>query len=134
MLAEFHRAKHLLAEGDTAGAVGAFDKISANEAFPREFRNVATVYSAMNSLETVEPDALMNKLEPMLVEGHAFRETALELVGLAAGRKGDKEKAAEMFQQILSNEALASAKKTGIETYVSIFSLGDLMTPADEEG
>jgi hypothetical protein len=94
------RAAGLLAEsGDTQGAVARLDAIASGSG-DDTLRSLAALRAAMLLADTASPDELSIRLSPLAEEGEPFRFSALELLGYAALRAGDKTAAGEYFQTL----------------------------------
>jgi len=94
------RAASLQAEsGDIEGAVAAFDAIAAGSG-DKTLRGLAGIKAALLLSDTASPDELEVRLTPLAAEGSAWRYSALELMGYAALRAEDHEKAALHYQTL----------------------------------
>jgi hypothetical protein len=92
--------------GDRAGALKIYDAIAADSSFGLPFRQLASILSAVVSLDSADPQALTKKLQALAGEGQPFRPSAIELQGLLALRQGDF-KAAKQYFRTLSDDTAA---------------------------
>lgn len=96
------------ASGDEAGALAAFDRIRQDSALPRDQRDLAAIKAAMLALRLEGGDAAIERLQPVLNGGSAFRNMALELQAAAHLNDGDRERAVTILTA-LTQDATASA-------------------------
>jgi len=106
LLALLEEASLKQTAGDKAGAVKIYDDLAADSSAGRPFQDLAKVLSVTASLDTGDPAALRQKLQPLLAEDQPFRPSALELQGLLALRQGDFKGARQSFRS-LSDDATA---------------------------
>ena len=64
------------------------------------FRDLATLLSALSSVDTGEGAAINKKLAPLLDAASPFRPSALEIQGLVALKSGNSTLARQTFQQL----------------------------------
>jgi hypothetical protein len=96
-LAKFRVAALLSEQGDNAGATQAYSAIASDSAVPSEYRDLAVVLSAMNSLDTANADNIVATLAPITREDNPWRHTARELTALAFINAGNTAKAIELL-------------------------------------
>lgn len=100
VLAQFEEARLKAQSGDVSGAIALWDRIAESSDADPAFRGIATLLSVMRQIDDGDPGTLMARLEPVMIEGNAFRPTALELAALLALRQGDAARARELFTMI----------------------------------
>jgi hypothetical protein len=99
-LAQLEQAGLKLRGGDKAGAAKIYDQIAADSGASQAFRDLATILSALATIDTADPAGVDKKLQPLLATGQAFRPSALELEGLLAIKVGDFKTAKQTFQEL----------------------------------
>lgn len=97
MLSRFQEAGLKASQGDTAGALAAYDALAKDAGISSVYRDAATILYAMVGLDSEDPKALIERLRPLTGPASPWRHSALELTGLAAERAGDTERAKEIF-------------------------------------
>lgn len=98
------RQAGLLAEaGDVAGAVKVYDRIAADGGVDRTYRDLATLRSVLLGLEGGDATALTQRLAG-LTSG-PWRHSALELTAIIAHRRGEVDKARELYRQLADDAA-----------------------------
>lgn len=99
LLARIQEAGLLAKNGDTAGAIAAYDTIAADDGADKLYRDLAVILAA--GLEVNDPgtDAqkVQNRLAPLTAPGNPWRFSAQELTAALALRGGDKAKALEIY-------------------------------------
>lgn len=110
-LAGFAAARILVGEGRIDEAVALWDKMAADSGTQHSYRDLAILLSVMHQLDSGDPAALSDRLQPLTAEGQAFRPTAQELMALLALRTGETERA----KQILAGLAEDPATPAGLK-------------------
>jgi hypothetical protein len=108
VLAQLQQAGLKLRAGDRAGAAAIYDKIAADGDEGQAFRDLATILSALTTLNTADPSAIDKKLQPLLAADAPFRPSALELEGLLALKVGDLKTAKQTFQELADDAGAPS--------------------------
>ncbi|GGD68687.1 tetratricopeptide repeat protein [Croceicoccus mobilis] len=102
--AAFIAAAAALEEGDSAKAAKLFDEIAADAGNPQPMRDLATIRSVSAQYDTMEPQAVIDRLKPLAVPGNAFFPSAGEMVAMAYVEQGKKDLAGPMFAEIARDE------------------------------
>lgn len=103
-LALLRQAGLLVREGSFAEATALYDTVAA-ETGDAQLRAFAAFLGASAALEAEGPDAAIARLEPLAAPGATLRFSALELLGVAHLRAGDKEGATARLAAILEDPA-----------------------------
>lgn len=104
MLARFRLAGLKARSGDQAGAVSIYDTLAADGSIGAPFRDLATILAVEHSLDSGDPAALTQRLQPLTADGNPWRYSALELSGLLARRAGDTKRAIELFSKLSDDQ------------------------------
>lgn len=104
VLADFKLADIKLAAGDREGAVALFDRVAASGA-DDIYRDLARLKAAYLKLDTVEPSTVEAGVAALAVESSPWRHSAREIQALAAAKRGDEARAAELFRKIADDAA-----------------------------
>jgi len=101
-LAAFRNAALLGNDGDIAGAVAAYAKISGDSSTSKMFRDAATLFSVMYRMDQSGADAaaLLQELAPLRDAEGAWRFSAGEMAGLLEIRMGELTAARKTFQAL----------------------------------
>lgn len=86
--------------GDGAGAIAVYDKMAADRGLDQPYRDLGVILLAINSLDTGEPAALIERLAPLTADDNPWRYSALEMTALLAQRRGETARAREIFVRL----------------------------------
>ncbi len=99
-LAQMRSASLLAEKGDTAGAVAAFSEIAKDGSAPQAMRDVASLRAAWLLVDEGTYEEVSAEAEVLTTGNHALRNSAREVLGLAAYKADDMMRAKEWFQAI----------------------------------
>ena len=98
------RAATLLAEaGDHAGAVAAFDSVSADRAVPVSIRDMARLRAGLLLVDHGTYADVSARVETLTADTNALRHSAREALALSAWKEGRLVDASALFAQILED-------------------------------
>src|ERR1044071_4016872 len=100
VLARFRIAAEKADAGDTAGAVAEFDAIAARGDMSQDVRNMARLRAALMLVDTATPAEINMRVGDLAAVGSPWRQSAREILALAAWRAGDYANAQMYFVQI----------------------------------
>lgn len=100
VLARFEQAGLMAKGGDRAGAIAAYDAIAKSSGVDSEFRDLATLLSAMHGLPDADPKTVIARIAPLTESGKPWRASALELTAAADLKAGDKPAALKIYKQL----------------------------------
>lgn len=103
ILSKLHEANLKAQLGDVAAAVRIYDDVAGNTSDPL-FSNLATLRSAMLTVETASLEETQKRLAPVIAEGGSWRPGALELLAYAAWRAGKSDDALKLYDQLITLE------------------------------
>lgn len=106
VLARLREATLQAQKGDHAAAVAAFTAIGKDSSVPDVLRDVARLRAAYILVDTGSYADVSAEAEQLAVPANASRNSAREVLGLAAYKAGDMVKAKDWFNQI-ANDAQA---------------------------
>lgn len=109
-----------LAVKDRKAAVAALDKIAADSKANALFRDDARLRAAMIRVDDADMKEIEERLTPLAAAGQPFRSSARELLGLAALKFNDLDKAGRMFDQIVTDQESPAAMKQRAEAYLGL--------------
>lgn len=111
VLARMRAATVLEEQGDTAGAVAAFDAVAADGSAPDAVRDMARIRAAYILVDTGSADDVAQRAEPLSADTSPLRHAAREALGLAAWKDGRLGDAKVLFQQIVDDVAASRNAK-----------------------
>ncbi|MBC7907588.1 MAG: tetratricopeptide repeat protein [Rhodospirillaceae bacterium] len=104
VLADMKLADIKLNAGDRDGAIALYDRVAASGA-DEVYRDLAVLKAAYLKLDGAEPAVVEKMVEKLAVESSPWRHSAREVLALAATKRGDEAKAAELFRKIADDPA-----------------------------
>ena len=93
------RAEVLAAGGDIGLAVAAWEEIASSGA-PPIFRDLAILKEALLTLDSGDPAAIEKQVAPLAAADRPWHYAATEILAMAAAKKGDRQRAAELYKQL----------------------------------
>jgi hypothetical protein len=102
LLAKF-RAASDMASDDADGAVKIFDALAADTSVDAGLRDLARMRAAIIRLDMADAGELQRRLEPLAQAGQTYRNSARELLGVAALKRNDLEAAGKWFDMIVTD-------------------------------
>ncbi len=111
VLAELKLADLRQEAGDLGAAAALYEKVAASGA-EATYRDVARLKAAYLKLDGADPAAIVTLAEPLAVESSAWRHSAREILALAAAKKGDGAKAADIYRKIADDQAAPQGLRT----------------------
>ena len=119
-LARLRRAALFAKSGAMTEAAAEYRRLADNEDAPQGFRELATLMWALSALDTAEPKAAIDRLQPLAAETSPWRFTARELTALYTDRAGDRKKAAAIFGELAKNEKAPDTIRSRAREMLSI--------------
>jgi hypothetical protein len=101
----FENAELLAKSGDRKAAVAAYDKLAGSSGIDPEFRDLAVLMSVMHGLSDSDPNAAIDRLQPLAASGSPWRASALDLTAAAKLKAGDRGGALEIYRQLADDLA-----------------------------
>jgi hypothetical protein len=90
--------------GDAAGAQALWNQVATdNEADPL-YRDLATLLSVMNGLDSGDPAQLAARIAPLTAEGNPWRASAREAQALIALRRGANDEARRILEALAADQ------------------------------
>ena len=99
-LARLREAALLAKKGDVKGAVAVYDALAKDDGTEKAFRDLAVLLATMASLDTGDPAALIERIQPLTGEANPWRYSALELTALLDERAGKKKEARDIYTRL----------------------------------
>ena len=103
VLAKLRLAGARATEGQPDQALALLDEIATSRGVDPVLRNLARLRAAMISLDKGDFTAVENRINDLATADSPWRHSARELLGLAAYKSGQRDKAETQFQEILGD-------------------------------
>jgi hypothetical protein len=102
-VAALTRAALALQQGDRKLASTVYAEIAADDGLPKPYRDLALVRGTALDFDSIKPDEVITRLQPLAVAGEPFFGSAGEMVAMALLAKGQKPAAAQLFAKIAAD-------------------------------
>ncbi len=123
LLARFRLAAEQGGQNPENGA-SVYDALASDAAVSQVWRDLARLRAAWLRLDTAEPAALRQSLEPLAAPTNAWRHSARELLGLSGLKAGDMDYAGRWFDQIAADRETPSALRQRLAVYTALVAGG----------
>lgn len=123
-LARLTQAAIALESNDRAAALGQYRELSGDDGIPEPYRNLALVRATALEFDTIQPQEVISRLEPLTKPGNPWFGSAGELTAMAYLKQGQRDRAARLFAAIsrdmqvpetIRNRALQVAGTLGVD-------------------
>lgn len=91
-------------KGDTAKAASLYGAIAANDEIAQPWRDLATIRKVALELDKMPPQAVIDTLKPLAVEGNPWFGSAAEMSAIAYMKMGKKDVAGALFAAIAKDK------------------------------
>lgn len=118
------RAAAEAGKADPAKGASAYDALASDGTLPVELQQLAILRAAMLRFDTAEPTAVKTALEPLAAPGGIWRNSARELLGLAALKGGDYDGAGRWFDQVVTDGGAPQSLASRVEVYLGLVRSG----------
>ena len=110
--ASLARAALALQQGDRKLASTIYGDIAANSDYAQPFRDLATVRGTALDYDSLKPDEVIARLQPLAEPGMPFFGTAGEMVGMALLAKGQRGPAGQLFAKIAADKTVPDSLRS----------------------
>lgn len=107
--------------GETAKAIAHYDALAAARGVERVYRDLATVLSVGQQVETGDAAVLLKRLAPLTDKKNTWRFSALELQALILARQGRMQDAAAALTKISSDPQAPQDLRTRAFTFRELY-------------
>ena len=120
-LARFHSAGEL-AETDPKAAVKAFEALAADSGIGRVMQDLAALRAGLILVDSASYGELNGWLEPLTAADRVFRNSAREILALAAWRSGDRASTQRWIASIMTDGEAPPGTRARMEVLMTITS------------
>lgn len=100
------RAALALQQGDRKAAARVYAEIAADKDLAQPYRDLALVRQTALDFDSIKPDEVIARLQPLAEPGLPFFGSAGEMVAMALIAKGQKSAAAQLFAKIAADKGV----------------------------
>jgi len=105
-IAGLTRAALALQQGNRKLAAAVYAEVAADKSLAKPYRDLALVRGTSLEFDTLKPDDVIARLQPLAVAGEPFFGSAGEMIGMALLAKGQKPAAAQLFAKIAADDGV----------------------------
>lgn len=116
-IARFQAAQAAVQEDKPAEAAEILDQVATGEVDDAILKDAALIGSIGRRLDSAEPMALIEQIEPLTQGNRPFRHQARELLGLAKLRAGDRAGAVATFDEAIKDPSLPIGARARLTEY-----------------
>ena len=101
-----------LQSGNRSGAIEEFRKVQQDGSLPEEHRNAALVRLTALEFDSLKPEDVINRLQPLAQAGNPWFGTAGELTAMAMLKQNRRAEAGRMFASIAADKQVPPSIRT----------------------
>lgn len=132
VLARFRAASEMALAGETDAAVASFDALAADSSLSQRQRDLARVRAGYVLLDTGDKAGIEDRLTGVATEVGAWRNSAREILGIAAYQDGDYAGAEKWFGEIGMDPSAPQDLKARVQLFMGLIN-GSRAAPAASE-
>lgn len=95
-----------LENNDRNAALANYETLAADNGLPAAYRNLALIRSTAIEFDSLKPEQVIARLEPLTEPGEPFFASAGELTAMAYLKQGQKQKAGRLFASIAEDKTV----------------------------
>jgi len=102
----FTRAALAIQQNDTKLALATYKQIAADGGLPQPYREAATIRQTALEFDSLQPDAVIQRLESLAKPGNPWFSSAGEMTAMALIKQGKKQEAGRLFAAIARDSSV----------------------------
>lgn len=110
--AQLAQAALALEKNDRKAAVAAYAAVAANEDFPQAHRDLALIRQTLVEYDSLKPDEVIRRMQPLAETGKPFFGTAGELTAMALITKGQGRQAGELLAKVAADNQVPESLRS----------------------
>lgn len=110
--ARLANAAMALERGDKKGAIAHYAAVAADGDLPAAYRDVALIRQTIVEFDSLQPDEVIRRMQPLAQSGKPYFGTAGELTGMALIAKGQTRQAGELFAKVAADSQLPASLRS----------------------
>lgn len=119
-VAEIQMSNVLLEQGKTEPAIAILEKVSQDEDFNPQMKDIATIKLVSFKLDYAPSEEIQNMLTPFVTSNGTWANIAKEMLAMLAVRDGNFEKAKTLYQEISVAENTSEALKARAQDMLNV--------------
>jgi len=121
--ARLTRAALALQNGDRPAAIAQYRLVSANDDMPQAYRDAATLRLTQLEFDTLKPDEVIARLQPLAVKGNPWFGTAGEITALAMLKANRRSEAGRLIASVAAERTVPAPLRARAEQLASGLSI-----------
>ncbi len=109
VVARLQQADALSQAGKTDEAIKVYDAVAADSSYSKVLRDLASLSSVMQQMDTGDPEKLLGRLDALNTEDNPWRYSAQELLAALALRTNDTQTAQNLFKTLAEDATAPSS-------------------------
>jgi hypothetical protein len=101
-----------LEKNNRSAAVAKYRELADDKGLPQLYRDVGTIRLTALEFDTIKPEEVIARLEPMAKSGNPWFGSAGEMTALALLKQGKKAEAGKLFAQIAADNQVPNSIRT----------------------
>lgn len=114
---------------DAKGAIAAFQAIAADASLAQPYRDLATIRQTALEFDTLQPQAVIDRLKPLAEKGGPWFGSAGEMTAIAYMKLGKRDLAGALFAEIAKTEGVPRTIQTRAVQMASLLGVDAQITP-----
>lgn len=102
----FARAAVAIQQNDTRTAIAKYGEIANDSGLPKPYRDVAVIRQTALQFDTLRPDEVIARLQPLTKPGNPWFGSAGEMTAMALMKQGKNSEAAQLFAAIARDKTV----------------------------
>lgn len=102
----FTRAALAIQQNDTKLAIAKYREIANDDSLPKPYRDIALIRQTALEFDTLKPDEVIARLQPLAKPGNPWFGTAGEMTAMALIKQGKKQEAGRLFAAIANDKTV----------------------------
>jgi hypothetical protein len=102
----FTRAALAIQQNDLKLALATYKQIAADGSLPQAYHDAATIRQTALEFDSLQPDAVIGRLEPLAKPGNPWFASAGEMTAMALIKQGKKQDAGRLFAAIAKDSTV----------------------------
>lgn len=119
-------------KSDAKAGATAFEALASDPSVQQPLQELARLRAAMLRLDTADPKEIAAKVEGLAQAGNPWRNSARELLGLAAMKAGDYDAAGRWFDRIVVDPEAPSSLRQRAQLYLALVRAGPVTSASTQ--
>jgi hypothetical protein len=110
--ARLAEAAMALEQNDKKAAIAQYAAVAGDKDLPDAYRDLALIRQTVVEYDSLKPDEVIRRMQPLAESGKPYFGTAGELTGMALIAKGQNKQAGELFAKVAADKQLPDSLRS----------------------